>query len=883
MGGTIYTKMIVELRMQINDILSTIYKLIKSENYTIQTIKNNKVLHPKMIKLQELCMKISNEAKNNVFEHNRLYLNKCNINITNFYTTFDIPNLEKELENRLQYIIQSCIDLLEKFPAPLPPSLPLPREIKHFWYRGWPDHGIPIIHQDKSVFVVFNYFIDSLNNDIKKNGGNTVIHCSAGVGRSGVIYVILMLLNNRKIKKISIEELIILIYETIDKAREERVSIVQTAIQFRFIFYYLATKFNIKHSFTVNYINTCINNVLDKLFDSSGDNALNVLKKRYDQDHSILKDVTCNNLALNRYSDILPYKHTNITVDGKVCKEDCSNYINASKMSNIPNPNPKSKTVIINQDEIQYNIPMNTTNDTNNNDTNNNDNDDNNDNDNDNFTVIIAQGPKANTILHFKEMLKRYNTKRIVMVTNLIEAGKQKCDSYINVYDNDSDSDSDISNGGKTNMEKLPNLVDLNKPMYNTLTLDANLNLYMVKNTIRLSRNSRSRKSSSSESLQSVSSIRRRVKTQKTLPHISSPHISLPPKLPSKTNFYLREQFSKEFNNTKNNELINEIIKSSYPKNNKTKSNLKSNTKTKKYSNKELLKIKTLEEFKVLMNAYYNKNNMNVFGFLTDTIETLKRKFEKMIFNKILETQRALKNKNSVNYRRANREITQMYNDYNQNEDITTFTIFIEESHHLLEAYENFIKKIRHTYTANSQITTKIDKQKKIDEKEEIIKIESKTFDIQYQNDMSRIYYTYMPFEALNRLTPEDITKITLRQFQDVSKYYGNRLSWSNYIDYDIKKQFRKRVITLAKHFYLDMIKHELKKTTTKPKNIITVVKKSLINEMKQYDFVTTNEVSDSFFKDMNEFINSCFTTDGVKLYKDEDNKVYYGFTYTDY
>ena len=69
---------------------------------------------------------------------------------------------------------------------------------------------------------------------------------------------------------------------------------------------------------------------------------------------------------------------------------------------------------------------------------------------------------------------------------------------------------------------------------------------------------------------------------------------------------------------------------------------------------------------------------MNVLGYTTDTIKTLKTKFEQMIFNKILEIQRALRNKNAINYRRASENITKMYNDYNENEEITTFTSFKE-------------------------------------------------------------------------------------------------------------------------------------------------------------------------------------------------------------
>ena len=193
------------------------------------------------------------------------------------------------------------------------------------------------------------------------------------------------------------------------------------------------------------------------------------------------------------------------------------------------------------------------------------------------------------------------------------------------------------------------------------------------------------------------------------------------------------------------------------------------------------------------------------------------------------------------------------------------------------------MKKFRHLHTANSELITQIDKQKKKDK--EIKKIKSGTYMNPYQNKMSRIDYTYMPFQELNRLTSEDITKITLHEFQDLSNYYknSNKSSWSNYIDIEIKKQFRKRVINLAKHFYLDMIKRELQKTTPKPKNLVTIVKESLINEMKHYDFVTKNEMSDTFFKDMNVFINACLTTDSVKFYNDEDKDIpYYGF-HSDY
>ena len=90
-------------------------------------------------------------------------------------------------------------------PAPTPPlslqqTLPLQtptrqtrhtdkfvREIKHFWYKIWPDKSVPP-NEDKQKFI---NFIDILYDDIITDGGGTVIHCSAGVGRTGTIFVIL--------------------------------------------------------------------------------------------------------------------------------------------------------------------------------------------------------------------------------------------------------------------------------------------------------------------------------------------------------------------------------------------------------------------------------------------------------------------------------------------------------------------------------------------------------------------------------------------------------------------------------------------------------------------------------------------------------------------
>jgi protein tyrosine phosphatase len=60
-------------------------------------------------------------------------------------------------------------------------------ELTHYWFKAWPDLGVPDI----------NYFIQLLEivyTNIKQKPGTTVIHCSAGVGRTGTFYVALKMI-----------------------------------------------------------------------------------------------------------------------------------------------------------------------------------------------------------------------------------------------------------------------------------------------------------------------------------------------------------------------------------------------------------------------------------------------------------------------------------------------------------------------------------------------------------------------------------------------------------------------------------------------------------------------------------------------------------------
>ena len=68
------------------------------------------------------------------------------------------------------------------------------RNTYHFHFKAWPDHGVP---QDPGAVLGFltdvNLKQSTLNGD--REPGPIVVHCSAGIGRTGTFIVIDILLN----------------------------------------------------------------------------------------------------------------------------------------------------------------------------------------------------------------------------------------------------------------------------------------------------------------------------------------------------------------------------------------------------------------------------------------------------------------------------------------------------------------------------------------------------------------------------------------------------------------------------------------------------------------------------------------------------------------
>ncbi|XP_060593890.1 tyrosine-protein phosphatase non-receptor type 1-like [Ruditapes philippinarum] len=101
------------------------------------------------------------------------------------------------------------------------------REVFHFHYITWPDFGVP------SSPVSFLIFLEAVRTKgvLEQNVGPAVIHCSAGIGRSGTFCLVdsalVLVENNGSLKGINVKDLLI-------SMRSYRMGLIQTAEQLKF-------------------------------------------------------------------------------------------------------------------------------------------------------------------------------------------------------------------------------------------------------------------------------------------------------------------------------------------------------------------------------------------------------------------------------------------------------------------------------------------------------------------------------------------------------------------------------------------------------------------------------------------------------------------------
>lgn len=108
------------------------------------------------------------------------------------------------------------------------------REIRQLHYTGWPDHGVP---QDSSMlsfsqmFEIFTYML--LASDPSEKA---IVHCSAGIGRTGTTISLAHLITSLWAQKNQgVVDPQLSVFSTVRRLREQRYHLVQMPGQYEFI------------------------------------------------------------------------------------------------------------------------------------------------------------------------------------------------------------------------------------------------------------------------------------------------------------------------------------------------------------------------------------------------------------------------------------------------------------------------------------------------------------------------------------------------------------------------------------------------------------------------------------------------------------------------
>ena len=97
-------------------------------------------------------------------------------------------------------------------------------KIKHFHFTAWPDHDVPSLYDEMLLFV------GKVHKGLVQTDSPILVHCSAGVGRSGTFVALYNL--HAAIQKGEA----ICIYKLVHEMREHRPQMVQTFSQYKFIY-----------------------------------------------------------------------------------------------------------------------------------------------------------------------------------------------------------------------------------------------------------------------------------------------------------------------------------------------------------------------------------------------------------------------------------------------------------------------------------------------------------------------------------------------------------------------------------------------------------------------------------------------------------------------
>ncbi|XP_070564064.1 receptor-type tyrosine-protein phosphatase T-like [Ptychodera flava] len=198
------------------------------------------------------------------------------------------------------------------------------REIRHFQFTSWPDMKVP---QYPSAVLAF---LRNVNKYTQPDAGPLIIHCSAGVGRTGTFITI-----DAMLQMAEAEEQVD-IFNFVLQGRRERINFVQTAEQYEFIYSAVleATLCGITAIPTHD-----LRQKLHKMKQKDALTGKSALEIEFDNLAKLCHEPspdTCNvglrseNENKNRYPHIVPIDKYRPLLMTCVEKEEATDYINAS-------------------------------------------------------------------------------------------------------------------------------------------------------------------------------------------------------------------------------------------------------------------------------------------------------------------------------------------------------------------------------------------------------------------------------------------------------------------------------------------------------------------------------------------------------------------------
>ncbi|XP_071292627.1 receptor-type tyrosine-protein phosphatase F isoform X15 [Agelaius tricolor] len=248
-------------------------------------------------------------------------------------------------------------------------------ELRQFQFMAWPDHGVP---EYPTPILAFLRRVKACN---PTDAGPMVVHCSAGVGRTGCFIVIDAMLERMKHEKT------VDIYGHVTCMRSQRNYMVQTEDQYIFIHEALL------EAATCSNTEVPARNLfahIQKLTQVPPGESVTAMELEFkllanSKAHTsrfISANLPCNKFK-NRLVNIMPYELTRVCLQ-PIRGVEGSDYINASFIDGY-------------RQQKAY---------------------------------IATQGPLAETTEDFWRMLWEHDSTIVVMLTKLREMGREKCHQY---------------------------------------------------------------------------------------------------------------------------------------------------------------------------------------------------------------------------------------------------------------------------------------------------------------------------------------------------------------------------------------------------------------------------------------------------------------------